>query len=258
MKNWKRFLALMCTAAMVTMAAAPVYAEEAADPEVAEISESMLGLWQDSAGDIYGFYKDNSFMGQWKEEGEDVLGGYSLVSDGEVIALAMAIDEDNVVLYSVNANVEENILELYDENGEELLATLAPYEAASEEEALYNEVYQTMADNLTECFMGTTEAGETMVLADNDDGSFCAIIVVNQDDEYVSFVGPALFDEAQEMFTVTDAVSGLSLSFTFAGNDDGTISLDMGEHGSAVVEEAVIANAIQVLKYCIENGTEVA
>ena len=38
----------------------------------------MLGLWKDSAGDIYGFYKDNSFFGQWKDEEQDVLGVYAL------------------------------------------------------------------------------------------------------------------------------------------------------------------------------------
>ena len=64
--------------------------EEAADDgDVADVSEAMLGLWKDSAGDIYGFYKDNSFFGQWKDEEQDVLGVYALSSDGEYTALVM-------------------------------------------------------------------------------------------------------------------------------------------------------------------------
>ena len=74
MKNWKKIMAGLCTAAMVSSMVVPVWAaeettEEAADDgDVADVSEAMLGLWKDSAGDIYGFYKDNSFFGQWKDE----------------------------------------------------------------------------------------------------------------------------------------------------------------------------------------------
>lgn len=61
-------MAGLCAAAMVSSMVVPVWAaeettEEAADDgDVADVSEAMLGLWKDSAGDIYGFYKDNSFL----------------------------------------------------------------------------------------------------------------------------------------------------------------------------------------------------
>ena len=79
MKNWKKIMAGLCAAAMVSSMVVPVWAaeettEEAADDgDVADVSEAMLGLWKDSAGDIYGFYKDNSFFGQWKDEEQDIL-----------------------------------------------------------------------------------------------------------------------------------------------------------------------------------------
>ena len=86
MKNWKKIMAGLCAAAMVSSMVVPVWAaeetteeaaeettEEAADDgDVADVSEAMLGLWKDSAGDIYGFYKDNSFFGQWKDEEQEV------------------------------------------------------------------------------------------------------------------------------------------------------------------------------------------
>ena len=101
MKNWKKIMAGLCVAAMVSSMVVPVWAaeettEEAADDgDVADVSEAMLGLWKDSAGDIYGFYKDNSFFGQWKDEEQDILGVYALSSDGEYTALAMQFANDD-------------------------------------------------------------------------------------------------------------------------------------------------------------------
>ena len=121
MKNWKKIMAGLCAATMVSSMVVPVWAaeettEEAADDgDVADVSEAMLGLWKDSAGDIYGFYKDNSFFGQWKDEEQDVLGVYALSSDGEYTALVMQFanddgtyDDENMVTYLVQANEEYN------------------------------------------------------------------------------------------------------------------------------------------------------
>ena len=62
-------MAGLCTAAMVSSMVVPVWAaddaaeeETADDGDVADISEALIGIWQDSAGDIYGFYKDNSCL----------------------------------------------------------------------------------------------------------------------------------------------------------------------------------------------------
>lgn len=270
MKNWKKLMAGFCAAAMVTSMVAPVWAadEEAAeedtadDGDVADVSEAMTGIWQDSAGDIYGFYKDNSFFGQWVEEETDVLGVYSLASDGEYTALAMqfanddgTLDDENMVTYLVQINEEGNVLELYDPDSLELTATLEPYEATGDE-ADYNQTYQDMGDLLTECYSGQTEAGETFIYAANDDGTFCSVIVINDQDEYVSFIGEGTFDEENNTVTIDDEVSEMSLTFGVTVNDDNTLTLDMGDLGSATVEEAFISVAVQGLKYAVENGTE--
>ena len=270
MKNWKKLMAGFCAAAMVTSMVAPVWAadEEAAeedtadDGDVADVSEAMTGLWQDSAGDIYGFYKDNSFFGQWVDEEEDVLGVYSLASDGEYTALAMqfanddgTLDDENMVTYLVQINEDDNLLELYDPDSLELTATLEPYEATGDE-ADYNQTYQDMGDLLTECYSGQTEAGETFIYAANDDGTFCSVLVINDQDEFVSFIGEGTFDEENNTVTIDDEVSEMSLTFGVTLNDDDTLTLDMGDLGSATVEEAFIAVAVQGLKYAVENGTE--
>lgn len=270
MKNWKKLMAGFCAAAMVTSMVAPVWAadEKAAeedtadDGDVADVSEAMTGIWQDSAGDIYGFYKDNSFFGQWVEEETDVLGVYSLASDGEYTALAMqfanddgTLDDENMETYLVQINEEENVLELYDPDSLELTATLEPYEATGDE-ADYNQTYQDMGDLLTECYSGQTEAGETFIYAANDDGTFCSVLVINDQDEFVSFIGEGTFDEENNTVTIDDEVSEMSLTFGVTLNDDNTLTLDMGDLGSATVEEAFIAVAVQGLKYAVENGTE--
>ena len=230
--------------------------------DVADVSEAMLGLWKDSAGDIYGFYKDNSFFGQWKDEEQDVLGVYALSSDGEYTALVMQFanddgtyDDENMVTYLVQANEEENLLELYDPDSLDLTATLEPYEADGDESD-YNQTYQDMGDILTECYSGETEAGETFIYAANEDGTFCSVLVIDQDDNYVSFVGEGTFDEENGTVTITDEVSEMALTFGVAVNDDDTLTLDMGDLGSATVEEATLAVAVQGLKYAVENGTE--
>ena len=268
MKNWRKIMAGLCVAAMVSSMVVPVWAaeettEEAADDgDVADVSEAMLGLWKDSAGDIYGFYKDNSFFGQWKDEEQDILGVYALSSDGEYTALAMQFanddgtyDDENMVSYLVQANEEENLLELYDPETQELTATLEPYEGTGDE-ADYNKTYQDMGDLLTECYSGETEAGETFIYAANEDGTFCSVLVIDQDDNYVSFIGEGTFDEENATVTIEDEVSEMSLTFGVTANDDDTLTLDMGDLGSATVQEATLAVAVQGLKYAVENGTE--
>lgn len=249
-------MAGICAAAMIGAMPVPAAAAEAEDSGVEEISDAMLGLWQDAVGDIYGFYADNTFFGQWQEEQEDVLGGYALVTDGETTALALDFGTgDEPITYEVIANTEENVLELYDESGE-LFSTLVPYEGSGEDED-YNEVYQEMGQLLTECYKGETDSGETFVYAANEDGTFCSVLVIDQDDNYCSFIGEGTYDEESNIITITDEVSEMSLGFEAIPNEDGTITLDLGDLGSAVLEEAAIANAVQALKYVTENGTPV-
>ena len=55
---------------------------------------------------------------------------------------------------------------------------------------------------------------------------------------------------------IEDEVSEMSLTFGVTANDDDTLTLDMGDLGSATVQEATLAVAVQGLKYAVENGTE--
>ena len=66
---------------------------------------------------------------------------------------------------------------------------------------------------------------------------FCSVLVIDQDDNYVSFVGEGTFDEENGTVTITDEVSEMALTFGVAVNDDDTLTLDMGDLGSATVEE---------------------
>ena len=254
MKMWKKMMVGFMVTAMAGTMSFPVMAAEEAEPT--EISEAMLGLWQDSVGDIYGFYADNTFFGQWQEEQEDVVGAYALVTDGEYTALALDFGTgDETITYKMIANTEENMLELYDDS-EELVSTLVPYEGTGEEED-YNEVYQEMGQLLTECYKGETDSGETFVYAGNEDGTFCSVLVIDDEDNYCSFIGEGSYDEENNIITITDEVSEMSLGFEVIPNEDGTITLDLGDLGSATLEEAAIANAVQALKYATENGTPV-
>ncbi len=90
-------------------------------------------------------------------------------------------DDENMVAYLVQVNEEENLLELYDEENLELTAT-GSLTRQTEDEADYNQTYQDMGDILTECYSGETEAGETFIYAANDDGTFCSVLVIDQDD----------------------------------------------------------------------------
>ena len=127
MRKWRMWMAVMCVAAMAGTMAVPVYAQEDTaeeeyaeeetgedageeDPAIAEISETMRGLWEDNAGDIYGFYSDSSFLGQWKSQDMDVTGTYSLATNGDLTALSLVLDEDNDATFFVVPNTEENIL----------------------------------------------------------------------------------------------------------------------------------------------------
>ena len=80
--------------------------------------------------------------------------------------------------------------------------------------------------------------------------------MIDQDDHYVSFVGEGTFAEENGTVTITDEVSEMALTFGVAVNDDDTLTLDMGDLGSATVQEATLAVAVQGLKYAVENGTE--
>lgn len=261
MKKWRKMAAGFCAAAMAVSMSMPVTAgevtdavEAAADSEVADVTEAMLGLWQDAGGDIYGFYADHSFFGQWLEEEEDVVGNYALVSDGEYTSLALDfLTGEEPAAFLVVVNEAENKLELYDEEGEPF-SELVPYDNPEDE---FNTLYQTLGGILTECYMGKNDAGETFIYAGNDDGSYSQVLVIDAENNFASFIGEASYDEENDIITVMDEISNMSLGFSLIDNGDGTITMDLGDLGTASLEEASIANAVQGLKFCEVNCTPV-
>ena len=102
----------------------------------------------------------------------------------------------------------------------------------------------------------TANPDVNLIYAANEDGTLCSVLVIDQDDNYVSFVGEGTFDEENGTVTITDEVSEMALTCGVAVKDDDTLTLDMGDLGSATVEEATLAVAVQGLKYAVENGTE--
>ena len=109
-------MAGLCTAAMVSSMVVPVWAaddaaeeETADDGDVADISEALIGIWQDSAGDIYGFIGHNgagksttikSVAGVLEfEEGTITIDGIDIKENPVACKKCMAYIPDNPDLY---------------------------------------------------------------------------------------------------------------------------------------------------------------
>lgn len=73
--------------------------------------------------------------------------------------------------------------------------------------------------------------------------------MIDQDDNYVSFVGEGTLDEENAIVTITDEVSEMSLGFGVEANDDGSLTLDMGDLGNATVE--------RIYNRSCSSGTEI-
>ncbi len=246
-----KLMGMMLAASLAMAAAVPAFAES---QEAVDISESLIGLWEDEAGDIYGFYGDNSFFAQWVEDDTEVVGIYSLATDGENTVLAMELDDERQVTYTMEADEEANQLVFYNEETGST-SYLYPY---NNEDDPYNAVYQYIGQTITDAYYGTTDAGEVFSFASNDDGSFCLVMALSEDgSEYVSFLGAGTKNE-DGTITVEDQTSNLTLTFGVTANDDGSYNLDMGDTGSADVEEAYIADVIDLLVYCTKYATPVA
>ena len=87
MKNWKKIMAGLCAAAMVSSMVVPVWAaeettEEAADDgDVADVSEAMLGLWKAICRLLFINGMKNLGVGynQFRRAGQSLQGGSYLV-----------------------------------------------------------------------------------------------------------------------------------------------------------------------------------
>ena len=109
--------------------------------------------------------------------------------------------------------------------------------------------------------MGASEAGETVYYVGNDDGSKTGIFFLDADNmANVSFMGPATVTQqnGENLITITDELSGNTLTFGVTNNDDGTITIDMGnELGKAILAQADVAETVNAIKTIQTNTTSV-
>lgn len=121
--------------------------------------------------------------------------------------------------------------------------------------------YSISTSEITEAYMGASEAGETIYYVGNSDGSKTGIFFLDADNmANVSFMGPATVTQqnGENLITITDELSGNTLTFGVANNDDGTITIDMGnELGKAILAQADVAETVNAIKTIQTNTTSV-
>lgn len=133
--------------------------------------------------------------------------------------------------------------------------------SSSSSSATSAQSYSISTSEITEAYMGASEAGETVYYVGNDDGSKTGIFFLDADNmANVSFMGPATVTQqnGENLVTITDELSGNTLTFGVAKNDDGTITIDMGnELGKAILAQADIAETVNAISTIQANTTSV-
>ncbi|MEE6148088.1 hypothetical protein VXJ25_08860 [Olsenella sp. YH-ols2223] len=133
--------------------------------------------------------------------------------------------------------------------------------SSSSSSASSTQSYSISTSEITEAYMGASEAGETVYYVGNDDGSKTGIFFLDADNmANVSFMGPATVTQqnGENLVTITDELSGNTLTFGVAKNDDGTITIDMGnELGKAILAQADIAETVNAISTIQANTTSV-
>ena len=133
--------------------------------------------------------------------------------------------------------------------------------SSSTSSASSTQSYSISTSEITEAYMGASEAGETVYYVGNDDGSKTGIFFLDADNQAnVSFMGPATVTQqnGENLVTITDELSGNTLTFGVAKNDDGTITIDMGnELGKATLAQTDIAETVDAIKTIQANSTSI-
>lgn len=134
-------------------------------------------------------------------------------------------------------------------------------ESASTDSSSSAESYSISTSEITEAYMGASEAGETIYYVGNNDGSKTGIFFLDADNmANVSFMGPATVTQqnGENLITITDELSGNTLTFGVANNDDGTVTIDMGDElGKAILAPADITETVNAIKTIQTNTTSV-
>ena len=137
----------------------------------------------------------------------------------------------------------------------------ASSESTATDSSSSTQSYSISTSEITEAYMGASEAGETIYYVGNSDGSKTGIFFLDADNmANVSFMGPATVTQqnGENLITITDELSGNTLTFGVAKNDDGTITIDMGnELGKAILAQADVAETVNAIKTIQTNTTSV-
>ena len=137
----------------------------------------------------------------------------------------------------------------------------ASSESTATDSSSSTQSYSISTSEITEAYMGASEAGETIYYVGNSDGSKTGIFFLDADNmANVSFMGPATVTQqnGENLVTITDELSGNTLTFGVAKNDDGTITIDMGnELGKAILAQADIAETVNAISTIQANTTSV-
>lgn len=134
-------------------------------------------------------------------------------------------------------------------------APVATPDAAAAQE--YTLDYNAIASWVYGGFIGNDASGAPVVMAINAANDYAIIIFGdNSDMTAVSFVGPVIYDG--DYMTITDEANGMALTCVVTEIGDGTIALDMGDVGYAVVNVATRENVLNTIKIAIENYTHIA
>lgn len=113
-----------------------------------------------------------------------------------------------------------------------------------------------LESEMSEAYMGLTDSGEGFYYAGNADGSLVIVMALNDNGESVRFVGPA--ETQGNSVRVTDMVNGSTLTFSIEPQSDGTLLLDMGDAGSALVAECKASEVLDIMEQIDTYSTALA
>ena len=131
-------------------------------------------------------------------------------------------------------------------------STSASTPSSSSSSAGTTRSYSIDTASITEAYAGVSEAGEAVYWISNSDSSQVGIFFLDANNAAnVSFMGPATMTQqnGENLITVTDQVTGNTLTFGIASNGDGTVTIDMGnELGKAVLAPTDINDTIATIQ----------
>ncbi len=135
--------------------------------------------------------------------------------------------------------------------------TPAPEASASAQDQEFTLDYNQLASWIYSGFVGTSTTGEKVILALDAESDYGILIFADDSNmTAASFVGPVTYNK--EYMTISDETNGLAMTFAVKEIGDGTLSLDMGDLGTATVNVQVREVVLDSVKKVIEGYKHVA